>query len=200
MKKNHALGECFITPNEKDIPIVFPFIKKLSSEEHIFLKVAELLSPFAKPLECYDNVKHFVMQNKGTQQLGWIIWLDSLNRVIKAEAHSVLKDSNGNLIDVTPQMDDNDKTILFLPDNTLIDDGRMIPSKYFALRNTKDVLDFIKFAKSLDEMHQIAYDMRLQRQNSSTTNFYSPKKKIGRNELCPCNSGIKFKKCCGAKK
>jgi uncharacterized protein len=25
----------------------------------------------------------------------------------------------------------------------------------------------------------------------------SPRKKVGRNELCPCGSGKKYKKCCG---
>jgi uncharacterized protein len=25
-----------------------------------------------------------------------------------------------------------------------------------------------------------------------------PKTKVGRNELCPCGSGLKFKKCCGS--
>ncbi len=198
MKNNYELGMCFITPSEKDIPVVLPFMKKLSFENHIFLKVAELLSPFAKPLECYDNVKYFVTKKKGTQQLGWIIWLDSLKRVIKAEAHSVLRDYNGNLIDVTPQSDDNDKTILFIPDNNLIDDGRMILSRYLALRNTKDVLNFIQLAKCDDEMKQAMYDKRLQMSNSSLTNFSLQKKKIGRNEPCTCGSGKKFKKCCGA--
>lgn len=28
----------------------------------------------------------------------------------------------------------------------------------------------------------------------------NPKKKIGRNKLCPCGSGVKYKRCCGAVK
>lgn len=29
------------------------------------------------------------------------------------------------------------------------------------------------------------------------TPFVRPEAKIGRNELCPCGSGLKYKKCCG---
>jgi uncharacterized protein YchJ len=32
----------------------------------------------------------------------------------------------------------------------------------------------------------------------SLHNLPGPKQKIGRNDLCPCGSGKKFKKCCGA--
>jgi preprotein translocase subunit SecA len=45
----------------------------------------------------------------------------------------------------------------------------------------------------LGEMSNIAAMLRGRSASSSVTN-----QKVGRNEPCPCGSGKKFKKCCGA--
>lgn len=37
----------------------------------------------------------------------------------------------------------------------------------------------------------------LLRELSEIEKDYALKKKVGRNELCPCGSGKKYKKCCG---
>ena len=37
----------------------------------------------------------------------------------------------------------------------------------------------------------------LLRELSEIKKDHPPKKKVGRNELCPCGSGKKYKKCCG---
>jgi len=42
------------------------------------------------------------------------------------------------------------------------------------------------------QSYAMAYDREV------TSHQNSPKKKVGRNEPCPCGSGLKFKRCCGA--
>jgi uncharacterized protein YecA (UPF0149 family) len=45
---------------------------------------------------------------------------------------------------------------------------------------------------------QVTEDERLEEQKNRRKEFAKiPKKKIGRNDLCPCGSGLKYKNCCG---
>ncbi len=54
---------------------------------------------------------------------------------------------------------------------------------------------------NLEEWNDI-YDedtkKRLYREQKQSTTYVRPTKKIGRNDPCPCGSGKKYKKCCGA--
>ncbi|GLG02281.1 hypothetical protein Alches_23220 [Alicyclobacillus hesperidum subsp. aegles] len=51
-----------------------------------------------------------------------------------------------------------------------------------------------QWKETLDEIDE-AFERRLRFEKAMATR---PKKKIGRNEPCPCGSGKKYKKCCGA--
>lgn len=43
----------------------------------------------------------------------------------------------------------------------------------------------------------MSYDELTKKQKSQTVVPVTPKNPIGRNDLCPCGSGLKYKKCCG---
>ncbi|MCL6452188.1 MAG: SEC-C domain-containing protein [Alicyclobacillus sp.] len=51
-----------------------------------------------------------------------------------------------------------------------------------------------QWKKSLDEIDE-EFERRMRFEKAMVTR---PKKKVGRNEPCPCGSGKKYKKCCGA--
>lgn len=54
-----------------------------------------------------------------------------------------------------------------------------------------------KSARESRPAGQINTDFHLGAQKESTP-FVRPESKVGRNDPCPCGSGLKFKKCCGA--
>jgi MtfA peptidase len=58
---------------------------------------------------------------------------------------------------------------------------------------------FFERPKLLEKNHPELYNLleRVFKQDMSSRNLSKNKVKIGRNSPCPCNSGIKFKKCCG---
>lgn len=58
----------------------------------------------------------------------------------------------------------------------------------------KTTLDFGEEGLPLDQLPQIAAAMRGQHLDLIQP---SPRRKVGRNEPCPCGSGKKFKQCCG---
>ncbi|WP_372750952.1 zinc-dependent peptidase [Labilibaculum sp.] len=51
------------------------------------------------------------------------------------------------------------------------------------------------FARTHPELYQLMSEIF--NQNLQTRNLKRTKQSIGRNSLCPCGSGLKFKKCCG---
>jgi Mlc titration factor MtfA (ptsG expression regulator) len=58
---------------------------------------------------------------------------------------------------------------------------------------------FFERPKLLEHMHPELYNLleKVFRHDMSSRNLARSKAKIGRNSPCPCNSGQKFKKCCG---
>ncbi len=58
---------------------------------------------------------------------------------------------------------------------------------------------FFERPKLLEKKHPELYNLleKVFKQNMSSRNLSRNKTRIGRNSPCPCNSGIKFKKCCG---
>lgn len=61
-----------------------------------------------------DNVAAHVEQNGGGVEYGWAVW-HLRGAYFEAEHHGVWRDLNGQLIDVSPQVNDYSR-ILFLPD------------------------------------------------------------------------------------
>lgn len=156
--------------------------------------------PFSIKNECFYNVKQIVETNGGKIVYGWAIW-QWANILIEAEAHAIWQNKENELIDITPHSY-NENKILFLKDENLNYDGNVIP-------NVRKPLTESPLVKELISLFDI-------RDNEMARDKYSPicyvsknivdriqeilsiiKRPVGRNEMCSCGSGIKYKKCCG---
>lgn len=51
-----------------------------------------------------------------------------------------------------------------------------------------------------DEIHEYISEMKSRRKAHGTNMPFVHKRKVYPNELCPCGSGMKYKKCCGKNK
>ena len=76
---------------------------------------------------------------------------------------------------------------------------------YFYLENFEEAYTYIQLAyrmrkKYLVKNHPLVLESKTSREiieGKLQRNIFSLNKKVGRNDPCPCNSGKKYKKCCG---
>ena len=159
---------------------------------------------YAKPNDCFNNVSRQVESNGGKQINGWTIW-QRANIMIDFEAHAVWQTTEGELIDITPH--DQEDQILFLPDARVNYKGFTIPSKRFALTDSALVAEYIEVWNEYDAFcaqYPANTPITLTKGTHEAYVYYRRleidllfRKDVGRNDLCPCESGLKFKKCCG---
>jgi len=149
--------------------------------------------------ECFSNVDVYISKNGGQRILGWTIW-QKANILIEAEAHAVWESPGGDMIDITPH-ENEEISILFLPDNKMIDTGECIPNIRKALSASPLVAEFIELYNERDritvetvgKVYELSFEMYTRmREIDDIFN-----RKVGRNDPCPCQSGLKYKKCCG---
>lgn len=149
--------------------------------------------------ECYQNVENAITIMGGKRVLGWNIWLWT-NILIEAEAHAVLEKSDGEYIDVTPQRD-NELQVLFLPDNSLHYEGRYIKSIRQPLTDSPLVAEFLEVMSRIDEIILQSPKNAIEVPKDLADHYVYLlsifRTKVGRNDPCPCQSGLKYKKCCG---
>lgn len=148
--------------------------------------------------ECFPNVAEYVEEYGGQSVFGRCIW-QRANVLIEAEAHAVWKSPNGDLIDITPHINE-EKSILFLIEPQMVYRGNIIPSIRKELTSSPLVAEFISL---FNERDQIAAEANGNTYTLTTTmlkRMYEIEEllnqKVGRNDPCPCQSGIKYKKCC----
>lgn len=149
--------------------------------------------------ECFPNVQQMVREYGGQQVNGWAVW-QWANIAITLEAHAVWESLEGKLVDITPH-DCGEREILFLRDNGMVYSGKSIGSIRQPLTSSSLVAELIEL---LNERDRIAC--------ASSSRIYTlPKEmclriiqiqemlheEVGRNDPCPCQSGLKYKKCCG---
>ena len=150
--------------------------------------------------ECFPNVRKKIAMDGGSYVNGWTIW-QWANMLITAEAHSIWKSEAGDLIDITPH-NYNEHTILFVPDSNVRFEGIVIPSKRAPMTTSPKVNYLIDLLNTKDSMLQQSGSSRIcafpepflleiQRVIADIT------QKAARNDLCPCGSGLKYKRCCG---
>lgn len=149
--------------------------------------------------ECFDNVDSKVNESGGKRILGWTIWKWS-NVMVEAEAHAIWETPLGEYIDITPHQGETE--ILFLRDDKLIFEGCSIGSHRKALTESLLVKELIRLCDIRDNYlcetegnyvtipSQLIESIQLLGSQINMT--------VGRNELCPCDSGLKYKKCCGS--
>ena len=84
-----------------------------SSQIQVYVMVKP--HPTATINSCFESVAAYIKQNGGSIQYGWIIWEESKQLFMEAEFHAVWVSPSGEMIDITPKIDD-ESSILFLPD------------------------------------------------------------------------------------
>ena len=156
---------------------------------------------------CFPNVSSLVKQIGGKQVNGWAIW-QFANVYIYFEAHAVWQNDVGCLIDPTPHID-GESRILFLPDSKVKYQGQKIPGIRKPLTESSLAKEYIELLSELEcfiinnfNFGKITQDnpafLRLSYIHKRSIELSDTfKSKVGRNELCPCGSGLKYKKCCG---
>lgn len=174
-----------------------------------FIKVTP--APGAPVKECFPIVERHVQRHGGSVCYGWQIW-EWPGVMIEAEFHAVWKDAAQQLHDLTPKTPPIDK-ILFLPDPDRVYSGRQVNNVRRALSDKAEIRRFIEAADAEFELTnrgtraeqhgEIALSgVELQEfaaiQDAKVRAFgaiVAHLPKPGRNDLCPCGSGKKLKKC-----
>lgn len=157
-------------------------------------------APWAALNECFNNVYRMVKQYGGSMISGWAVWQRG-NMLLDAEAHAIWRAPDGKLIDITPHSY-NEKRILFLFDSSVCYQGITIPSHRQALTDSPLVAEFIRLYSERDHFMQSStlgnvYVMPADLHNRINALQFLFSQEVGRNDPCPCGSGLKYKKCCG---
>ena len=157
-------------------------------------------APWAALNECFNNVYRMVKQYGGSMISGWAVWQRG-NMLLDAEAHAIWRAPDGKLIDITPHSY-NEKRILFLFDSSVCYQGITIPSHRQALTDSPLVAEFIRLYSERDHFMQSStlgnvYVMPADLHNRINALQFLFSHEVGRNDPCPCGSGLKYKKCCG---
>ncbi|MEG6512513.1 SEC-C metal-binding domain-containing protein [Desulforamulus ruminis] len=181
--------------------VITPEIRELcrSISEHEPAFVAVNVDPDSLINECFHNVDTYIEKHGGQRVLGRSIW-HRANVLIEAEAHAIWKSPTGEMFDITPHTN-NETSILFLVDHQMTYSENCIPNIRKALTSSPLVAEFIGL---FNERDRIASESPL---NTFSLPTYMVRRmmeieqilnqRVGRNDPCPCQSGIKYKKCCG---
>ncbi len=170
-----------------------------------FVEVIPSASGVAK--ECFETTNAHTAMHGGTVQYGWTIW-ETPDVLLDAEFHAVWRDAKGTLIDVTPK-DDGETRILFLPDSKRVWEKDLIPNIRKILRDSPQLQYHLQMADlvySIKRKHFKNGSVDAEAASRELTTALSASQlqpirrtaRVGRNAPCPCGSGNKFKKCCGA--
>ena len=138
-------------------------------------------------LECHENVKHQVRRKGGRAQQGRIIW-EVPGQALEAEHHSLWVSPKGKYIDITPH-EDGEAKVLFLPSNKVIYDGSELIRPIYRVLTEDSTTEFVQ-AVSRAQFEQMNELFKRQGQVSRVGG------RPGRNDPCPCGSGVKYKRCC----
>lgn len=156
--------------------------------------------------ECFPNVQRMVREQGGQQVNGWAIW-QCANIFAEAEAHSVWQSPEGELIDITPHVN-GESQVLFLRDDTLVYSGQSIGNVRLALTGSPLAAELVDLGNEIDAV-MCSYKPGTEIPLSALRCRLLPlrerrevivgmlNQKAGRNDPCPCQSGLKYKKCCG---
>lgn len=84
---------------------------------------------------CFNNCEKEQKKTDCEIVFGWQIWEDRKNKFVEAEFHSVIRDADGQLKDISPRQT-GDKQILFIPDSTR-ESGRIDSDTWASWSNLK---------------------------------------------------------------
>jgi len=166
--------------------------------------------------DCVRLVDAAVQSGGGERVDGWAIW-ERPRILVEAEFHSVWNTPDGSLRDLSP-LPSGIESRLFLPDPGLVYDGRQINNVRRAIDSHPSLTRLIAAydahfevlnrgerafqhgAVSIpsDEIRPVVARMvAAEREVAARLTTTTRRRKLGRNERCPCGSGLKYKKCHG---
>jgi SEC-C motif len=164
--------------------------------------------------ECYPNVENQIKKHGGSIQYGWAIW-ENPNILIEGLFHACWRDDSGKLFDITPK-DDGEQQILFLPDTKRKYEGVQIDNERLILTKNPRLIESFRVQSELNKLQaKYSVDGRIAHIPEDELiklglpvpkdGFYIDSTgrmptqrglKVGRNDPCPCGSGLKYKRCC----
>ena len=172
-----------------------------SSREPVYVDVRPETG--CQPNECFPNIKRKIERDGGSIQFGWTVW-EWPEKLIEGEFHAVWVNAAGEYLDITPKVD-GETRILFIPDDHRIYNNEPIDNIRLALCDDPIVKETIRRGEEMTKLRK--------QHNVNGRGFIPISKvlktiigeqstipstgKIGRNDICPCGSGKKYKKCCG---
>jgi hypothetical protein len=169
-----------------------------------------------KLADCFNNVLRHCDINGGTTQHGWIIWY-SEGFFIEAEFHGVWRTESGDLVDITPKVDGEER-ILFLPDSELTWNKTFVANRRKGLMDNPLVKITIDQGHALDQLKMkycdengrlqmpqhvmaahrqetMAKTMAAMQGGMPTFTMPTTQSQTSKNSKCPCGSGRKIKHC-----
>lgn len=163
--------------------------------------------PSAQVNECFPNVEAKAQKDGGAIVYGWQLW-EWPNVLVEGEFHAVWRSPDGNLIDITPKADGEEK-VLFVPDERRTYRGVSIDNVRIALRDDPLIHHFIKISEHIvkvmnrgDRAQQFGYVSVPADEIEPLLMFQSLtgemlRKGLGAHDDCLCGSGKKYKRCHG---
>lgn len=149
--------------------------------------------------ECFPNVQRMVREHGGQQVNGWAVW-QWANISVTLEAHAIWESPEGKLVDITPH-DCGEREILFLRDDRVVYSGKPIGSIRQPLTASPLVAELIGLLNERDRIMCASADRTYALPKEMYLRIMQIQemlhREVGRNDLCPCQSGLKYKKCCG---
>jgi hypothetical protein len=164
--------------------------------------------------ECFGIVRRRVQEAGGSAVIGWTIW-EWPTILIEAEFHAVWQSTEGELVDLAPH-DPPETRVLFLPDPNRTYQGRQVDNVRRPLQQRPEIVELIRIhgalfelmnkgdraamhgAITLDWAEEIECGLLHARLRALTATLTHMPPRPGRNERCYCDSGRKFKHCCGS--
>jgi len=147
--------------------------------------------------DCFSNVQKYVEKYGGILLIGWNITART-NLFIEAEAHAVWETSENDIIDITPNNEDCNRILFSRQDDMPV---IKTPSKYIPLTSSKLVQEYIDLRNEFERIRCSATGDTLQIPKPLMDKIIEIDNvfllKVGRNDKCPCESGLKHKRCCG---
>lgn len=183
---------------------ILKLCRQINNNRPIYVQVVPEVG--AEINECFVNVEKIVKQKGGAIVNGWALW-KMANILVEAEAHSVWKNEDGDLVDITPHLQ-HERQILFLPDDKMKYKGENIGNIRMALTESPLVKEYIDLnEEAFNILRKYKPHEKIHLKDLPNRYFEIQdrllelsilfKSKVGRNDKCPCGSGMKFKKCCG---
>lgn len=128
---------------------------------------------------------------------GWAISVRA-NLYVECEAHAIWQTPDNEIIDITPNDEEYSQT-LFSPQLNMI--VKQKPSIFIPLTQSALVEEYIAIRNQLEELRCSSQEKQFKIPPELTYRMFALDDvfsiKVGRNDKCPCESGLKYKKCCG---